>query len=337
MNNKQYFPQIDILKGLAILSVLLLHSLERDELLSSFSIFHIWQAVPIFLVLMGFNLGMSTNGKHFQLTELYDRSYFFKKGSRIVTPILIAYVASLITGGIWYVATGEDPFIFKGYTAIGMLPVPGKGNYFVTLVLQSILLLPVIGYGLYYKPWLSATILVIAEISFLIISKNIAFFVEERYLYDAAFLRYLSAVALGYGLVHLVKYKNGFGLLLLVTGAVISALYLYFDIYTDFDVQYIRPEWEAQNFMAFPYAALFVYVGFKLFPATINNVFVQVLVEIGKASFHIFLVQVIYFGLAEPEWPLWLNLLTCTSIGYIFYQYETPIANATVLLWKKKK
>lgn len=41
--------EIDFIKGLAILSVILLHTVSSDLLYKTYAFFHIWQAVPIFI------------------------------------------------------------------------------------------------------------------------------------------------------------------------------------------------------------------------------------------------------------------------------------------------
>ena len=47
--------QVDVLKGAAILAVLLLHGLPLDAIQSAPALFTIGQAVPVFVVLMGLN------------------------------------------------------------------------------------------------------------------------------------------------------------------------------------------------------------------------------------------------------------------------------------------
>lgn len=131
---KQHFQQIDVVKGLAIVAVLLLHSLSRASLLHSYAVYHIWQAVPLFMVVMGLNLGLSVHGRTQQLKQLYTRQYFSKKAVRILTPFFIVFLLSVPLGVLWQWATGADVLAFSWYTAVGVLPVTGKGNYFITLL-----------------------------------------------------------------------------------------------------------------------------------------------------------------------------------------------------------
>lgn len=58
--------QIDILKGLAIIGVLLQHMLSDMFFHDSYAAFHIKQAVPIFVILMSYNLGLSFKRRHYR-------------------------------------------------------------------------------------------------------------------------------------------------------------------------------------------------------------------------------------------------------------------------------
>ena len=49
MLKQNHLENIDFIKGLAAISVILLHTLPESVLYGSFAVFHIWQAVPIFL------------------------------------------------------------------------------------------------------------------------------------------------------------------------------------------------------------------------------------------------------------------------------------------------
>jgi hypothetical protein len=50
-----HLAQIDIIKGMAIIGVLALHSIPSKLKISSYAVFHIWQSVPILIVIFGIN------------------------------------------------------------------------------------------------------------------------------------------------------------------------------------------------------------------------------------------------------------------------------------------
>jgi peptidoglycan/LPS O-acetylase OafA/YrhL len=330
---KQHFQQIDIVKGLAMVAVLLLHSLTREELVESYAIFHIWQAVPLFMVTMGLNLGLSYSSKTLHFHHLYTAHYFQKKGLRILLPLLLMYGIALVAGYTWQSLFGADVYTLGWENFIGVLPVSGKGNYFITLLLQSVLFLPLIGYCYYRWPLRTALILVLLEIVFLLTAYRIAYFQEDRYLYDAAFFRYLSAIALGLWLSTTISSEKHKGKWFLVLIALASGVYLYWQLYQGLLLPHIRPEWQAQLVLTFPYAALLVYLFLLLFPQQSDNKVLGVMAETGKASYHIFLVQVLYFGLVPQDANTYLNLTICLLAGFLFFYAETALAKR---LFKEK-
>jgi surface polysaccharide O-acyltransferase-like enzyme len=132
-----------MLKGIAILSVLLQHTVDRSviaALISStfltFPAIHpidaivnlsVDQAVPIFLILIGWNLHV-----------INAKSYIPKRLRRILIPFIPIFMISLIFGmwrGNYYI--GPETLLFR-------LPVSGPGNYFVPLLIGIALLSPLL-------------------------------------------------------------------------------------------------------------------------------------------------------------------------------------------------
>lgn len=335
---KQHFQQIDVLKSLAIIAVLLLHSLPKKDLISSYAILHIWQAVPVFMVIMGLNLGLATAGKTPQLNDLYNRTYFQKKGSRIFVPFLLVFLLSLLIGWAWLILYKEDVFTFNSYTWFGLLPISGKGNYFLTLLLQSVFVLPIIGFSFARRPALTLVLLILLEVGFILCIKHFGLFSQNKYLYDAAFPRYFSAIAFGLALA--VPIKNGFAFstrFILFILAAAAAIFMFQLQETKVALDFIRPEWRMQHVGTFGYAAFLIALAVWLLPSTSNNVILVFFAALGKASYHIFLVQVLYFGLVEKYGDLFYNLFICLASGYLFFQVEKPFVLLLSTLFKKNK
>ncbi len=320
---KQHFQQIDILKGLAIIAVLLLHSVSREQLNASYAVFHIWQAVPIFMVLMGLNLGMSYASKTLHFDQLYTPNYFQKKALRIIFPLLLMYIFALVAGYVWEQIYAREVYTLGWKNLIGVLPVSGKGNYFITLLLQSLIALPLIGYTFNRWPIRTSLVLLLLEIAFQLIAYQISYFEEDRYLYDSALFRYFSAIALGLWLARLILTSERRYSWLLILAGIASSIYLYFHQYQGISLPYIRPEWQAQLFLTYPYAALMIYLGILTFPQQSNFIAFRIMATVGKASYHIFLVQVLYFGLIKDNTNIALNLTFCLLVGLIFYWLES--------------
>ncbi|RIJ41651.1 acyltransferase family protein [Pontibacter oryzae] len=321
---KQHLQQIDVIKGLAIIMVLLLHSLTRKDLLDSYAIYHIWQAVPLFMIVMGLNLGLSVHAKSPQANELYTRIYFLKKATRILTPYFIVFLLCVPIGLAWEWIQEEEVLTFDSYTWVGVLPVTGRGNYFITLLLQSIVLLPIIGYAFSRKPIVTSVLLLAAELAYHVWATEFSFFDENNYLHDAAFPRYFTAIVYGLWLSRIVKLplRQPYFLILAML-AVSSIAMLWFLAYGNLDLSAVfRPAWELQQVFTYGYAAFLVWLTIRVLPSSSGKVPLRLLAELGKASYHIFLVQVIYFGLAQQDYPLLTNVAICIIVGYSFFRAE---------------
>lgn len=318
---KRHYPQIDILKGLAIISVIALHSLSRPVLQQTFAVYHIWQAVPLFMVMMGLNLGLGL--KPLSLSRLYTKEYFRKKATRILIPFLLVFIVSILLGLLWKQLFDRDVLQFSVYTLVGILPVTGRGNYFITLLLQSILVLPLLGYCFSKRPVLTTIGLLILEVLFLLASKHYQLFDKKAYLYSAALPRYFTALAYGLWLTKAIRQPLRWGVLFAFAMAGgIGAVYLYFGATDSLEIPQVYDSWEKQNVLSFGYAALLVLLGIYTFPKASENPALKLLASLGQASYHIFLVQVVYFGLASENDKLLLNMAVCLLIGYLFYHLE---------------
>ncbi|MDB5262066.1 MAG: acyltransferase [Adhaeribacter sp.] len=318
--------QIDVIKGFAIISVIILHSIDEKALLNSYSILHIWQAVPLFMVIMGLNAGLSVFNKKPHLSELYTKTYFKKKFDRIIIPFLFIFVLSIVLGYIWYWFTGQYKIDFRKSNLMGVLPVPGPGNYFITLTFQSILLLPLIKYLFKWHPFPVLIALVVLEVAFLLLSHDIGLFTRNNYLYSAAFPRYFSAIAFGLVLSKVVfRQARATKIILISCIAFISCVYLLEITYGKLDIPQIKEEWETQNVLTFSYAAFLILLLFKALPDHSDNWLLQFLATMGKASYHIFLLQILYFGLLNEKHHLLINLIICLLLGYLFFRYENPV------------
>jgi len=98
----QYF-QVDFLKAAMIFLVIFDHIV--DWSIKSLIGVSLWEriSIPVFLVLMGFNMGNSFKRKgNSSLKELYSWNYFKSKIKRYILPFLILYVFSTLIGLIIY-------------------------------------------------------------------------------------------------------------------------------------------------------------------------------------------------------------------------------------------
>ena len=89
MNKAEYDFRIDILKAFAIISVILIHALPKEFLTIFQAQFHIWQAVLVFVLLLGMNWGSS------YLRAMDLSTFFMSKVKRLGVPLIIFTLISL--------------------------------------------------------------------------------------------------------------------------------------------------------------------------------------------------------------------------------------------------
>ncbi len=324
----RYLRQVDYIKCFATISVIVLHSVPVEILTSAFSVFHIWQAVPIFIIVMGFNLSSSKKD------PVYSVNYFLDRYKRIVKPFLLIFLISLGFGLSFY----RDGLHLGWMNVIGLMPKSGPGNYYITILLQFIFAAPVIYWAFKRKPELTVVSLFLIDILFQFFAMNSDFFQGNKYLYSSSLFRYLSALAIGMWLAkdYSVKSKRNRWT---IAGSVFSACYLLLgNVYSVF---VFNEGWATQNIFSFFYPALLVIIGLNYFPNQEEGKLAKTFSLIGKSSYHIFLVQMIYFGLVPVNsFALELskvynyyavggilvifNVLFCLTIGLLFYKFDMP-------------
>ena len=105
----------------------------------------------------------------------------------------------------------------------------------------------------------------------------------------------------------------------MVIGSILSLAYLILNriICPDLTCLYF-PHWIYQNVFSSFYALALVMLGLRFLPRQ-KIAWLNPLSFIGKASFHIFLTQIIYFSF-NPLQSVILDTLICLSVGSLFYK-----------------
>jgi len=93
---------IDQVRGAAIISVIILHTVPGDLLLAVWAEFTIWQAVPIFLILMGYNGVRAARrdqvGSLATLSQAYSFGRLARRLRRLLVPFSMLWAFSLLLG-----------------------------------------------------------------------------------------------------------------------------------------------------------------------------------------------------------------------------------------------
>ena len=318
-SRKTPFFQIDFLKAVMIFLVIFDHMVSWN-IKSDIGV-ALWEriSIPVFLVILGFNMGHSFRGQgDLSLKQLYSWSYFKKKILRYIVPFLILYAASTFIGlfmyGFDFIAMYDTQYspehgIINLFYLI--LPFWGPGNWFIPVLLQSILVVPLLYWGFTKKPILT----LILTFGIEILMQLIVFFTkigypysswEEVYVYTlfaSSLPYYLSAVGLGLWLSsgHKLTEKRNILLWILLP---ISLWYII--AYQFFDFRFII---EGERFLrgdytllVFPYSAFLVLLALNFLPKTSNSWISRKISVIGRSTYHILLTQILGYAMITAWW-----------------------------------
>jgi peptidoglycan/LPS O-acetylase OafA/YrhL len=321
---KQRSQAIDLLKGAAILSVICLHSLSEGTLKQIGAVFYIWQAVPVFVVLLGLN-GVSSLRRRAGTTlrELYFRDYIVSRIDRLYVPFLAIILISAVPAVIMHRLAYHVPMLARDLLT-GELPVAGPGTYFVTLLFQVVLVLPIVYWGLRRRPIATLLACLAITVAFETFAAHFALERNHPYPYEACLLRYLFTLALGGALAgasaaRLVR-ARWFRAAALLSTVLLALLFA--------EVSWLPSSRYAsgQGFPTAFYAAAIVMLGLRFLPAQPRLAPARLLAEIGRASYHIFLVQITWFWFSVwpvDSLPALLGNLAITVIAGLAFQRLT--------------
>ena len=311
-------PQIDVLKGLAIVAVLLLHAIPTHELFGSWAPLHLGQAVPIFIVIMGINaFGSSARRGIATLRDAYTRDYVIGRIDRIYVPFLVIYAVSLAAKLIG----GEHRPGFLAGLVSGELPSSGPGNYFIGLIFQFALLGPAL--YLAYRRWPRATLLAsfAASALFDLAAPHVGLFSSQEYLYSAAIVRFAPFIVCGIAVGERMVRGEGLGVWWLA-GAVVSFAYLLAVSIDGTLVPLAVRDWRpwGQTSLSVFYTVALVALGLRYLPTATPSA--RLLAVLGRASYHIFLVQILWYSAFGDRGLLIapLDVVVCCAIGWAFWR-----------------
>jgi fucose 4-O-acetylase-like acetyltransferase len=289
--------QVDAIKAIAIFLVLVDHSLSDQIVYSTWGMLHIAQAVPVFMVLIGYAGQWGT--VHRRLV-------------RLLVPFVILWLASLALA----LAHGEQPVGWM--TLVGYLPYPGPGNFFIPIVFCICLLLPVLRWLAGRSSLLLLLVTGAVDLGFELAAPHIRLFTEGHpFYYSEAFPRYLLAVGFGFWLA-----KNP-RLRWVVPLGLASLAYLVTSRLAGWQPPFL-PDWGADDLLGVGYSTLLVALGLRFLPAKPP----LVVSAIGQATYHIFLFQILLFSIIRDvpmSWRWTMGLTIPLIAGVLWLRLEAPL------------
>jgi peptidoglycan/LPS O-acetylase OafA/YrhL len=312
--------QIDVLKGLAIIGVMVQHAFGNGFLQHSWEILYAGQAVPVFFVIMGLNAAQSMARRAAgSISDLYSRSYLRSRFQRLVVPILWIWPVALVVA----LLVGE--FHMGPLILVGVLPIASApGNYFVTIVLEFAVLFPLVFWCFRRAPLATTAVVAVADIGFELLAPHVHTLnvtgPAHGYIYEAAIVKYGLAIMAGVWLSRIEIRRREF--LLLSAGALVGVIYLVVLHQNPGDFGWLVPSFSrTTNFISVVYAVWLTVLGLRLLPASSQSPVYGLLERLGRASYHIFLVQIVWFGaVTTRSWPMAIvGIAVCCVIGHAFY------------------
>jgi peptidoglycan/LPS O-acetylase OafA/YrhL len=315
MKTRPRLAQIDLLKGLAVLSVIALHGLTAEELHDAWSPFHFGQAVPVFLVVMGMNGASSFRDRRAAAPrELLSPSYFAGRFDRLVMPFAVVWLASLAVGAV------HGGLHFGPLLAVGVTPLSGPGNYFVTIAFEFVLVFPLLFWAFVRAPLATVLGCFALDAAFELAAPSL-FSGAFPYGYDAAIPRYLGQIAIGLWIADHPA-PGARANRWIVWLAPLSVAYLVLQRFEPDAFSWLRDDFgTTTNFLAAPFAGALVLAGLRFLPRRAARAPVAVVAALGRASWHVFLVQMVWFAAVGDRGldVLPLHVLGSCAIGYTLF------------------
>ena len=328
----RHYHSIDFMKGICVLFIIITHySWENTERLRFLFPFWIHMAVPIFMIISGFVYTKSFLKKGIDtIDKVYTVDFFFGKVIRYTVPFTIAFLIEEII----FKAVGASSHSIKQIIYAFLSGGYGPGSYYYPIMVQFIFYFPII-YAIIRKYERNGLVLC-GFINLIFEVLKWAYFMNEE-CYRLLIFRYTLVIAYGcYLAINPHKRDRKLSIICVCTGITYIVLCEYIGIAPPITNLWTGPSFWACLFII-PIAA----------PMILSKIHNRVIELFGRASYNIFLVQMVYYLAADRIYglvpnrllQLIINLIVCVIAGVVFYFFETPVTkmvnNKMYSLWNK--
>ena len=278
---------LDILRGAAIICVIFTHlpevTLRYNFFLWWFYALFIGMAVPVFMILMGYCAVMAAEKRDLSLAQLYGPGNIFRKLRRYFLPFIPIVALQLAS----VVVFTPQMYSVKEYFTLLITGGLGPGNYYIPVLLQFVFIFPLLFAVRKHALAVSLLINILFEAA-------VHYFSIPAEIYKICILRYLFLI--GCGMSMFENKERTFSRSVQTVVTVAGMIYLfYMTVFLDFGRCY--PHWWSTCCLS----GLYLY--FPIRNLIVSGVLdklkfkraVCFLAYAGKCSYHIFLVQMLYF------------------------------------------
>lgn len=311
---------LDVLKGICIVFIVVTHFAWRDEERLQYGFpFWIDMAVPVFMFISGYVNTLSLHKRQLpSVSAAYTVSDILRKVVRFTVPFLIVFVYEEIRLGM---ENRLQPGLWQ--TVLRFLTGGvGPGSYYYPILIQFVFVFPII-YFIIRKHDLKGLALCTA-VNFVYELLQTAYQMNGE-CYRLLVFRYIFVIACG---CYMAIGKKPIPLAAYGVSFLMGVLFIVAYCYGGYQ-PYVLTQWSRTSFMASLYIApicmlIVKYVRLSLFPLEL----------LGKASYHIFLIQMLYYNNAYRVYnavdgrlpDLLISVAVCIVVGVIFYYAETPLS-----------
>ena len=308
---------LDYLKAICVIMVIITHY-DWEDKTSPFFTMLINMAVPVFMIISGYNFAMSNRKKaDGKLKKMYGWDMIKPKLVRFLVPfVAICFIEILILA---LEEKNIDPW------RIFLLGAYGPGSYYVPVMLQLLIVFPIIYILVQRNARLGVFLAGMANLVFEIAVKV---FEMDKYYYRLSIGRYLLLIAFGCYLYlypeHRIKRRQ------LVAMFIVGITYI-IAVFT-FDAELlIFGYWKTTAMpVAFYIFPVVIMLFRKFYHVSIPGKIGSFLTLIGQASYHIFLVQMVYYHFdmggifMDAAWYIAVpfHLLINVPVGLLFYKID---------------
>lgn len=326
---------IDIIKGLMIFFIIVTHFrfVYPDDYKRYGFFFWIDMAVPVFMIITGYITSIQYRKRGI---ESFDQAYSIEvvipKVLRFLVPFFLIMLLELPymilvnkTGIIELIAN-----IVRGGV--------GPGAYYTPVMIQLVFLVPLIYVLIKKYDWFGVILCFLLTALWEMIQYCWGM---DGQSYKIIAFRYISVIAFGCFIAIGKKKLSKTVLALMFSIGLIWQIALN---YIPLHPIFMNYDWARVNYLPSLFVMPILYVLIRKFSDSKIKIFP--LQEIGKASFNVFLVQMVFYG-CGPAWVvyktidnMWIQLIICICVclvgGYIFYIIEHRLTSILINCIKNK-
>lgn len=325
---------LDILKGICIIFIILDHYTRwEDWRLKLLFPYWITMAVPVLMIVLGYQYALSYDRHEItKLSQAYSFRFVLDKFLRYSIPFWMAFLVEFVLSSI-----SMGPRAILGAWIRGLFTGGwGAGSYYYPILVQFIFVFPILYFIVKKYDFAGVLFCGLLNAGY----EWIQYVFEMDYkCYRLLLFRYILLIAVGcYLYLGKSKVKRWVSVLSFVIGAAFIWIYNYGG-YTP----KVLVHWTQTSFVA----VLFIIpvIGAILSSNRLMDLSCRPLEFVGKASYNIFLVQMVYFNYAAARlYPYCKSVVLCNIanlvitilVGSVFYLVERKISKSCLAFVHKK-